>query len=220
MPPIDVLVAVSELDRLELPGRGTGWHRSAAHCAGLELDLHLDRGVPTRVQDLERTHRPDRRAHRRGLLGQVEQAILLLERKLAEGLPLRRCEPLGFLDTLDEATGGGAKLELGVDVQAPGDIHPGEEHVTELRRESRVRLGLGSGLGHPAELVAQLLQLLVEIAERAREIRILEANAHRATLHLASVDERRKILGEVVENALPPLLLGFQLLPASLDGAR
>ena len=46
------VAAVAQLDRLVLAGRSARGHRGAPGCAGLELDLDLDRGVAPRVEDL------------------------------------------------------------------------------------------------------------------------------------------------------------------------
>ena len=49
---VALLVAVAELHRLALAGRGAGGDRGAAQGAALEHDLHLDGGVAAAVQDL------------------------------------------------------------------------------------------------------------------------------------------------------------------------
>ena len=45
-------VAVAQLDRLVLAGRGAGGHRRAPERARLEADVDLDRRVAARVEDL------------------------------------------------------------------------------------------------------------------------------------------------------------------------
>ena len=53
----------------------------------------------------------------------------------------------------------------------------------------------------------------VEVGDRAGEIRVLEADGLRALLDLARVQESREPLGDVVEDALAPLLLDLDPLP-------
>ena len=57
---VDRLVAVAQLDRLELPGRRARRHGRATGRAGLEHDLHLDRRVAAGVEDLPGMHAGDR----------------------------------------------------------------------------------------------------------------------------------------------------------------
>ena len=57
-------IAVAKLDRLELAGRGTRRHSGAPDLARVDLDLHLDRRVPSRVENLPRPNRSDLGAHR------------------------------------------------------------------------------------------------------------------------------------------------------------
>jgi hypothetical protein len=51
---ITALVAVAQLDRLMLAGRGAGRHRRAARCAAFQLDIDLDGRVAARVQNFPR----------------------------------------------------------------------------------------------------------------------------------------------------------------------
>ena len=76
----------------------------------------------------------------------------------------------------------------------------------------RVRLGLGRRIGG-GQLGPQLAELVLEVGERAREIRILEADRLRAQLHLPRVEQRRQTLGHVVEDSLAALVLALDLLP-------
>jgi len=46
------VAAIAQLDGFELPGRGPGGNDGTAPGPGCEEDLHLDRRVPTRIQDL------------------------------------------------------------------------------------------------------------------------------------------------------------------------
>ena len=50
--------------------------------------------------------------------------------------------------------------------------------------------------------------------EAALEVRVLEADRRGAPLHLACMEERGKRARDVVEGAVPPFLLGLDLLPA------
>jgi hypothetical protein len=50
--PTEGLLAVAELDRLELPGRRAGRHGRPAEGPGLETDVDLDGRVAARVEDL------------------------------------------------------------------------------------------------------------------------------------------------------------------------
>ena len=53
---VAILVAVAELDRLEVAGRGTRGHDSARKAAVLQRDLDLDGGIAAGVQDLTSVH--------------------------------------------------------------------------------------------------------------------------------------------------------------------
>ena len=56
-----------------------------------------------------------------------------------------------------------------------------------------------------------------EIGERAREVRVLEADGLRALLDLARVEQPGQPLGDVVEDALAALLLDLDPLPVRAD---
>ena len=105
------------------------------------------------------------------------------------------------------------QLELRVDVQPPRDVDRGEQHVAELGGDARVRLRLLGRIGS-RQLGAQLAQLVLEVGERACEVRVLEADRLRAELHLARVEQRRQPFGHVVEDPLAALVLALDLLPA------
>src|SRR5690348_17833806 len=103
--------------------------------------------------------------------------VLPVERQLDPRLAGVLRQPLRGLHALAEPPGRPAQLELGVGAQSPGDVRAREEHVAELLRlplvASRVELG------------AELTQLVLEIAERERRIRVVEPDGGRTALHLA-----------------------------------
>src|SRR6266536_4327698 len=156
-----------------------------------------------------------------GLLREIEVAVLLVERQLAPGGSVRCRKLLGLLDARAEAVARRPEGELGIDVETARDVHGGEEHVSELLEHARVGLGLGRRLAAGrSDRLAQLAQLVVEIGERAADVRILEAHRLRALLHLACVENRRKGLRHVVEDLLAPFLLALDPVPARAHGAR
>ena len=200
-------VAVAQLDGLELPRRRARRHGRAADRARLELDVDLDGRVAARVEDLPRadaarsTDALTRTPPWRGRSS--DPAPRAPARQTTSP---RRPRALGALDALDEAPRHRAQRELGIDVQAPRDVDRGEEHVAELLEDVRMRLRLRRGLARLRERLLQLAQLVVEIGQRARRVRILEADRRRAPLHLARVEQRGQRLRDVVEDALarPP----------------
>jgi len=80
----------------------------------------------------------------------------------------------------------------------------------------RGRLGLGRRVGR-GQLGPKLLDLVREVSEGARGVRVLEPDASGPSLHLLRVDERGQRLGHVVEHALASFLLRLELLPALFD---
>ncbi len=139
------------------------------------------------------------------------------ERELGPGDAVGRSEALRLLHPGPEALRGGPQLELGVGVQPPGDVDTGEQHVAELGRGAGVGRVLGRRLG--PDLGAQLGQLLVEVAERAGQVRVVEADCGRAALSLSRQEERRQVLGNVVEDARAALLLDLEALPVLAHAA-
>ena len=75
-------------------------------------------------------------------------------------------------------------------------------------------LGLGARLARPRDLRLELAELLAHLRERPLEVGPVEAGRDRAALQLARLQERRQRRGHVVEDPLPALLLGLDLLPA------
>ncbi len=61
-----------------------------------------------------------------------------LEVEVGEALSRLARELFRTLDSLDEAIARAAELQLGVDVQAPGDVDAGEEQVADLLRDALV----------------------------------------------------------------------------------
>src|SRR5439155_17206016 len=129
----------------------------------------------------------------------------LVERQRAELASVARRQLLGLLDPGDEATGRSTQRELGVGRELAGDVDRRKEDVAELVRR---------------RLATKLADLIVEVAQRTVEIRIVEAHAGRPPLNLLRMEERRKRLGHVVEDPFAPFLLGLELLPAALDVPR
>ena len=60
LPAVHRLVAVAQLDGLELARRGTRRHSRASERPGLELRFDLDRGVAARIENLARMDSGDR----------------------------------------------------------------------------------------------------------------------------------------------------------------
>src|SRR4029077_1792909 len=65
----------------------------------------------------------------------------------------------------------------------------------------------------------QLDELVLEIGERAVEIRVLEPDRRRTPLHLPGVQQCGQGVRDVVEHAFPPLLLALDLVPLPAHGA-
>ena len=78
----------------------------------------------------------------------------------------------------------------------------------------------GSGVAGAPQLLAQLVELLLEALDAGAEIGEREPGRRRPPLHLASIEQRRKRLGDVVEDAAAPFLAGLQLLPAVLHAPQ
>src|SRR5436190_458970 len=153
------------------------------------------------------------------LLGQVEIPILLLERESRPVVPVGRGELLGALDALAEPPACAPELELGIDVEPPGDVDRGEQEVPELRCDSRVRLGLGRWVGR-RQLPPELVELALEVAYRCGDVGVLEADCRRPPLHLARDKQRRQRLRDVVEDALAALVLALDPLPVRAHPSR
>ena len=186
------LAAVAQLDGLELPGRSAGRNGRAAERAGLEPHVDLDGRVAARVEDLAGVD-VLRCALIGALLRLVEVAVLLVERELAEDpRPSASASSSARSTRSRKRCDVARKRELRVDVHAPRDVDGREEHVAELLEDVRVRLGLRRGLAAGVDdRLFQLAELVVEIAERAADVRILEVDRRRAPLDLAREEQRR-----------------------------
>ena len=128
-------------------------------------------------------------------------------------------ELLGALDPRDEARVRAAQRELRIDVQPPREVDDREEDVADLVRDLGVGLGLRARLARARDLGLELAELLAHLRERALEVGPVEAGGDRAPLQLPRLQERRQRRGHVVEDPLPALLLGLDLLPALADAA-
>src|SRR5439155_19932782 len=140
-----------------------------------------------------------------GVLRAVEVPVLLVERERGELPPLFAREPLGRLDSSDEALRRLAQGKLGIGAEPPRDVDTRKEHVADLlRRALRV-----------VEIASQLGQLVVEVGKRALGVRILEADSGGALLHLAREDERGLRARDAAEETL--VLPDLDSLPVLAD---
>ena len=122
-------------------------------------------------------------------------------------------ELLGTLHTVREPLRHRAQRKLGIDVQPPGDVDRGEQHIAELLEDVRVGLGLRRGLPCGLERLLQLAELVLQVGEGARRVGVLELDRSRPALQLAGVEQRRERLGNVVKDPFPPLVGALDLLP-------
>src|SRR5258708_28322435 len=67
-----------------------------------------------------------------------------------------------------------------------------------------------------AEIVLQLAQLVLEIRERAVEVRVVKADRFRALLRLARIEQGRQRVGHVMEDAFAALLFALDSIPVLL----
>jgi hypothetical protein len=132
----------------------------------------------------------------------VEVRVLPLERQLAPILSGLCGKRLRNLDPTAEALRSPPHLELGVDLELPRDVDRRKEDIAEL---------VAGGL------LLELAQLVLQVGERAREVRVLEADSLRALLDLARVKHPGQPFGDVVEDALAALLLDLDPLPFRAD---
>ena len=200
-------IAVAELDRLELPGRGARRHGGAPDLARVDLDVDLDRRVAARIEDLPRADGCDPRAHRSISFAASKYRSCSSSGSSAKTRAVVVRQLLGALDPIGEAPRRRAQRELGVDVQPPRDVDRREQHVADLLEDVRDPART-SGAGSPAlgERLLQLAQLVVEIGERPVRVRVLEVDRRRPALELARVEQRRQRLGDVVEDPFAPLV--------------
>ena len=111
--------AVAQLDRLVHAGRGARGHGRPADGAALERDVDLDRRVAARVEDLAGVDGGDGWHRSQALLGEVEVAVLLVERQGGPVLALarRRSRSASSTRARNRAVAR-AELELGIGVRA------------------------------------------------------------------------------------------------------
>jgi hypothetical protein len=147
------------------------------------------------------------------LLCRVEVSVFLVERELGEAPALGRSELLRSLDAVGEAPRHRAQRQLRIDVQPPCHVDGGEQDVTELLEELRARLLLRGWLSNRGNRLLQLAQLVVEVGEGRRGVGILELDRGGPPLQLPRVQERGEVLGDMVEDPLPVLLVGLEPLP-------
>ena len=141
------------------------------------------------------------------LLCAVVVRVLLVERERRPILAVGGRERLRRFHARAEPLRRSAQLELRVDVELARDVHRREEHVAELVR----------GDSPPSARA----MLVVEVGDRAREIRVLEADRARPHLHLLRVRQRRAALpGTSWKMPSRPSLSRFMGLPALADVPR
>ena len=180
-------IAVAQLDRLVLAGGSPRRDGGATERARLEDDVDLDRRVAARVEDLPRRDALDG-AHA------SPSSTRSMNRRLA---PRRASSESTFSADATATT--------------PNSTSPSASIVFGSGSVS------GGGVPAPPQLRAKLVELFVEAGQTRIDVRKGKAGRRRPPLHLSSIEQRRQRLREVVEDALSPLLLGLQLLPAVLD---
>jgi hypothetical protein len=77
----------------------------------------------------------------------------------------------------------------------------------------RIGLSLRHRLTGGRERLLELAQLVLQVGERPGRVGILELDRRRPPLQLPRVEQRRKRLGHVVEDPLPPFVARLDLLP-------
>ncbi len=212
-------VPVAELDSLELPRRGAGGHRGPAGRPGFEQHLDLDGRVAPGVEDRAGADVLDR-AQRNSSFAASKYRSFSSSVSEVNSLPSARGELRRPLDPVREAPGHRTQRQLGVDVQPARNVDRREEHVSQLLEHAGIRLGLRRRLAGLCQSLPQLPQLVVEVGQRTRRVRILEVDRRGAPLELPRVEQRRKRLRDVVEDPLAALLLGLDALPVLPHAAR
>ena len=153
-------------------------------------------------------------------LASVYQRSCASRSSSAQVSPASLASCLGELDARDEARARRAQGELGVDVDEPRDVDDREEEVAELarRRARRARSrapvaprGASSSSSSPSSS-----RIFASGPSRSGQSNPTAA-ARRCTLRAWSRPGQR--LGDVVEDARAPLLLGLDRLPALAHAA-
>src|SRR4051812_8661274 len=163
------------------------------------------------------------------LIGSLVQSGLGVEGQLVVGgdggpvLAGVARETLGRLDAPAEPVARRAQRELRVDAQLARDVDGREQHVADLveqRRADVVGRG-GAGLRVRAgclDRLGELGQLAFGAGERALDTGEVEAGGRRPALHLAGVQQRGEVLGDVAEDAALAARLGaLDLVPVAQD---
>ena len=185
----------------------------------LEANVDLDGRVAARVEDLPRVGGSDG-AQRNSSFAWSKYASLASRLSSRNVSPFAAALLLGALDPIAEPARHRAQGELRIDVDAPRDVHRGEEDVAQLLEHVRVRLRLGRRLASGlVDRLLQLANLVVEIVERAANVRILEVDRRCAPLQLAREEQRRQRLRHVVEDSRASLLLALDRLPVRAHAA-
>ena len=127
------------------------------------------------------------------LLGEVEVAVLPLERQRAPIFAVLAREPLGNLDPRRKRSDARRS-------SSSGSTSSFRATFTAANSTSPSSSARRSG----DEIVLQLAQLVVEVRERALDVGVLEPDRLRALLHLARVQQRGQRLRHVVEDASRP----------------
>src|SRR3954452_1837882 len=163
------------------------------------------------------------------LIGSLVQSGLGVEGQLVVGgdggpvLAGVARETLGRLDAPAEPVARRAQRELGVDAQLARDVDGGEQDVADLVEQrvadlgGRGRAGLGVLAGGDDGL-GQLGELGLGARERALDAGEVEPARRRPALHLARVEQRGQVLGDVPEDAALAAGLGaLDLVPVAQD---
>ena len=143
--PPQLIAAVAQLDRLVHAGRGARRDDCPAR-DDLIPAARRPRRSDCRANPAPAVQAPLRSAHSR-LLGLVVVASCSSSGSAVQSFAIGRGKLDRAVDAGAEALGRGPDLELGIDVQTTRDVDGREEDITELRRDPRIRLDLGRGIG-------------------------------------------------------------------------
>src|SRR6185312_1414685 len=130
-----------------------------------------------------------------------------------EAASLARGKPFRFFDPGDEAIADGPQRELGIDVEAPGNVDCREEDIADLACNRGVGLGLSWPLAGALERFLELDELFVQILESRGRVGVLEPRGGRTALDLPGVDQGGQVARNIMENSLPALLFPLETFP-------